>query len=67
MKNQSRCIHFNGGIMMVSPKSKFSDAQILKKRRQLARSWRCKLDMVMDIEAIGTLEQEEALKLKLDG
>ena len=45
--------------MMVSPKSKFTDEQILNKRRFLAKKWRCKLDMVMDVEAIGMLEKDE--------
>ena len=52
-------IYFNGGVLMVSPKSEYSDAEILTKRRLLARSWRCNLNKVMDSEAIAILRQEK--------
>ena len=39
----------------------FTEEEILKKRRELARRWRQKLDMVMDIEAVWALEEEREL------
>ena len=60
--NDHDCIYFNGGVMMVGPASEYSDAEVLAKRRKLARRWRCKVDQVMDSEAIAILrEEKEAL------
>lgn len=40
----------------------FTEKEILAKRRFLARQWRQKLDMVMDVEAVHFLEKERIEK-----
>jgi|GEM_PF-5358046 len=45
----------------------FTEEQIQTMRRQLAKRWRQKLDMVMDIEAVWALQQERGLEERMMG
>ena len=40
----------------------FTEEEIQKARRLLAKKWKHKLDMVMDIEAVWYLEEQRKLK-----
>jgi hypothetical protein len=67
MLREGRCIHFNGGVMMVGQSGEFSDTEIEAARRRISKVLRCRLAQVDDWDAMCYLREQASLKEESNG